>query len=170
MKSQHQKNFYQKSKFKAKRTCFKELMDNLDDNYPQQVKMYSKKILTNSDILMFQNHLMANYFWEPTKSKFKKLANKKGSNKGKKSYCSSHQKADPKFQNFQDINYPEIYLINIFKKNKREQINPEKPICEICCYNNVGKHQYFRECGHSKLFCSCCAKKMFSCPYCRIHR
>ena len=147
-------------------------------NFKASVKKHPKCILSNSYLLKL-SHLenKKNYYFndavqlEYLDGKFKGKAMKKGKNKGKAHKYVSTNQNHLKWCNKKNCSEEDISLVYSFKDNSPVKPDDSLPKCQICFYNNSGfGKKYFKECQHGSMMCSCCAKAVWRCPFCRRER
>ena len=146
-------------------------------NFEKLIKQHPKNILSNKELfkqvhLEDKNHGYHDYVsFDCLSGRFKKKIMRKGKNKGKSvdflNATSNHQKWHIKKTCCED----DIVLIHNFKDNSYKKPDDNLPKCEICFYNNSGfGKKYFKDCQHGSLMCSCCARAVWKCPFCRKER
>lgn len=139
---------------------------------------YPKCIFSNATLFKL-SHLenKKNYYYndgiqlEYLDGKFKGKAMKKGKNKGKalKNLCANqnHQK----WCNKKNCSEDDVVLVHNYKDNFPFEPDENLPKCQICFHNNSGHGaKYFKDCQHGTMMCSCCARVLWKCPFCRKER
>jgi hypothetical protein len=176
-KDSRRQNIYMKKKKKDSRKAYMSWYNETERDPNQFLRTFSKELISNKMLVSF------NYLYSKgcscngcsgllySSSKFKKLAANQGKNKGKQSYYMTRSANLPKWNASKDCSEYDFSMVIKYKDNSPTKPDESLPVCQICYDNNSGKGKYiFKKCDHGKVMCSLCARRVFTCPFCRAER